>query len=383
MPSLIPSQLGDELYELMCMPEGATASNISTKKALMGLLYVSKKIEDLIREEAGGYEAAITAEHQAEVVRQYIKQATEELDEPLGERDHTDMAERGRAARVLLALETGTETLTVAKRRSKAAREADIALRTMTRERPGFPSWQRRLMNAIASKMWECEVDSALGDQSRSYASQEQKATDATEPFARLYLIWQSLASAISNLTHLLDDKDNPELRVDGRDRLLMAALMPNLVFLAATFERPTDDWAWDGKTALEHVLPPTVRWLMFTNMPMPEVDAWGEIFGNNPGLWGDWASLVLDDRLADFISEQGFELIGHFPEVEPWLGECECMPLENPTTACPAHLLIITLEQMRVLVEREWVGATEAYKSPAVFGYIYHESWKGRLGFA
>jgi hypothetical protein len=148
--------LGEELYELMLGPDGASVDAIQRKPRIMGLRCVK-----------AGSSAVNVANPTAEVVasraREVLKEATDDLAKPLHEREPVDDTDFGAAARCFLGLEQGTESLDRRRRRDKAdvhtGEKMTIEAMAKTQKEPPRVSHERKLMDALAGKLMERELD--------------------------------------------------------------------------------------------------------------------------------------------------------------------------------------------------------------------------------
>jgi hypothetical protein len=157
LPPTPTTALGQELYELLTGTSGAAPSAICVQPLLMSLRYVQTEVPTL----ADGEDRADVV---AVVTRELIEQASYSLDKPVSQREHTD-ADKGAAVRCLLAIEQGTDAMPLHERRKRAAAHLHMEdPRSLThqhrRKRTGqIETYETRLMDALANKMLEREVD--------------------------------------------------------------------------------------------------------------------------------------------------------------------------------------------------------------------------------
>lgn len=153
MRSSPTSELADELYRLMQEVHGASTEAIRRMPRLMSLNCVRAGIPELDTAEAT--EEAIAAN-----ARKVLRQATEELAKPPGEREPIDEVDEGAAARLYLGLEPGTGTLLLKDRRERATLyTGGRNVRAMAHAQSGRRSHEFRIMASLANVLITREVE--------------------------------------------------------------------------------------------------------------------------------------------------------------------------------------------------------------------------------
>jgi hypothetical protein len=138
-------KLGEELFALMQSRRGATVANIAAQPALMRLLVAHHEA----RSGEFGDPSDLVVAH---AVRRLVLAATRDIASRYPGDDY------GMAARVWLALERGTEGLSLADRRKRAKAYTNQEVRSAAKIRKARPSLEQDIMEQVADKLIDREV---------------------------------------------------------------------------------------------------------------------------------------------------------------------------------------------------------------------------------
>lgn len=347
MPPVPETALGTELFELMQGPSGATSAAVRGKHNLMSLQYVRAESPSLDGSDAQEEAVAITA-------RELIEEATRGLDKEISQREHTD-ADRGAAARYLLALEQGTAAMPLHERRKRAAKclhMKDVGSLRHPHEnksRGVMESPETRLMDAVAHRLMEREADYLR----RLDASKERSEIERTNlRYKLVHRVWE-VAGDLASSVRLAScppagfgDMYPPE-----RD-------MESLHYFG---------WFWKLVSRPD---PATVE-----DMRSPQAET-AKLFPL--GLIAEMYVLqpfpyeTIEHLTASIIVES---YVGSTPVMrillKPWriwLESCSC-PAGGISPACKVHRFCAALMEYQKLTEECWTKLRDPRGSPGVYG--------------
>jgi hypothetical protein len=355
-PATPDNELGVELYELMLEPSGASPAAIRDKPGLMSLSFI--RAEAPHREDGEAQEEAV-----AVTVREFIEEASYALEEPISQREDKD-ADRGAAARCLLGLQSGTDSMLLWERRQRAAGHLVKHVRTLTQrhtKRGKVESHEIRLMDRLADQLVQREND-FLRD----------NGTIGLPPDSALWLAAVSDAWTVTGELRAQVDTcigvlrpspgdeypfrcDYASLELLGRFWQLVKIPAADDSFLADIHQR-SDELATifpEGLVALLYVLTPF------------DLDILERLTGSELTLTPEIASpQIVHDLLSQW---------------HDWLALCACDPL-TPDASCMAHRFHEALKSYNKQLEKCWAELRDPYRSP--LGYKSRRSTAEALAY-
>jgi hypothetical protein len=341
--------LGIELYELfMLTPAGATVSGLMTKPALMGLQHVL----------SGLAQPQPSAEQKATALREVLRTTCGELPSDPSKPG----VDRPSAARILLGLQPGTETLLRPDRRVLAAKKLVMTPRSMSKtrydtERPRnkySPSTELEVLNALSRLLREKNSALAL---SRFQASDESKGVeDFPRLYPQLYRAWQAVKNLdrtllIAYSAHFAPSATQPSVQayIDLAHEILGAWWQ-----VVMAFEFPSQPSGWDGTTSLTDFDTPALISVMHNHGPLSALET----------LADEIAHLGDDEPLApDIHDETSWVSLTY-----QWFERCQCEYLRH-TDDCPLMMFGSITGELRTRIEKEWSNVADAIASPKAFG--------------
>lgn len=169
-----------ELCALMETAGGATIDNIAEKPTLMGLHVAQGKAQDVAM--APPSTLAI-----AQATQNLIVHASESV------RSSNVGDDYGTAARIYLALEQGTKGLLLSERRKRAEPYTNYEVSSARKSRPGTPSLEERIMEAIAERLVVLEFN-YLDHLAKTRFTVRQSDSWSLRPHAAIYRAYESAA---------------------------------------------------------------------------------------------------------------------------------------------------------------------------------------------
>jgi hypothetical protein len=325
------AQLGQELYELMCASSGATPEAIRSAPTLMSFKYIRAEVARIA--DLDTHEQAV-----AVVARRFIEEATHAPTEEISQRDDKD-ADRGAAARCLLGLYPGTDSMILSERRIQAAGFIGKKVRSTTkktlRNTGRLESYETILMARLAGHIWDREVD---------FISDPPLENPAAPPLAAL----RDLIFTVDRLTFTLDS-------------------------VLCRWKNERAFWPKESRNALKWFS----RFVYLVKLPQPEeVDLAGAGFPNS--IMDTVAlifrlspfSMAVHQQYADRVRLATPELTST-PRIEgaremwsSWIESCHCdLPSTDP--ACLPHQLFNELDEYGALLAVCWADFRDPYHSP------------------
>jgi hypothetical protein len=270
-----------------------------------------------------------------------IKLATYALDKKITERDHGD-ADHGGAARCLLAIEQGTETMLLHERRKRAAGRAIKLVPSMGHRHPGKKTYEERLMDNVASKLLAREVKFLRREQ--EYVDGDTIARIHDSPWLRiLHQVWLATIGLCSDLRMYRDPTWLPS---KNPGRYYWESTLGSFGKFWELLEEP---YLLSPPVPSDYQLQPTLSAmdllaLMCNDSPF-EPEALHSL-PKPPGLsLGRWSGPP-DEAVTIW---------------RKWLEECQC-DNSNPSPLCSVHRFLFALEQYKAQLERCWETLRDPY---------------------
>jgi hypothetical protein len=334
MPAEPKTALGRELYALMKEPAGATAAAIREKPGLMGLRFV--RAETPARHDHDAYEQAV-----AVMVCEHLEAASRTLNEVVTQRQ-SPLADNGAAARCLLGIEKGTDTMLLYERREKAAKHADKERRSMIKSHGKTPDYEMRLMDALAGKLEAREVAELDKEPpspfDRSFVDRFLPSW-TPRPLADYYRAWsiaKRLGDGLNDALGCVQRKSADQHR-GYRCGLCFPPLMNYARLTAVTTAIGEPD-----------------RWAMFRKDDFPARNALRRIQTASPF---DQATHTLLEQSV--VTEMGYPQLDRAfgkdvsAQWDGWVRTCECA--DTPGPSCRVHQTISGSTDYVTTVEIEW----------------------------
>lgn len=340
--------LAEELYDLMTEPRGATSEAIAARPTLMSLAFIRAEAQ-------GDRDIAPAEERVAETARQVLKRFSDFLDEPLSEREPVDV-DYGMAVRIYLALEQGTAGLLLKDRRKRAAPYTGRRVRTNSKAHPRRPSYEQRLLAALASGLWEREV-AFLREHARAYLPQRPGRMQAAwaRPYADLHLIWDLLGSVEAGIQGPLFAFGKGGMTDESAVELIQLGVAAYALFCSMLERSPR----WDADKPPKGLRRAhTDIWMMRESSPFDSKDHY---------RLADAAQATSDLKQLVAQLDHAVETRRLFGVWRRWLLSCKCGGAQE--RGCSVHLFLGWCASYRSEVEQEWTALAGGFQSPLAFG--------------